>query len=30
MPPYVANSVELALVILYHIVETFVCMIYVG
>jgi hypothetical protein len=30
MPPYVANSVELALVVLFHIVETFVCMVQVG
>jgi hypothetical protein len=30
MPPYVANSVGLALVVLYHIVNTFVCMVQVG
>ncbi len=29
MPPYVANSVGLALVVLYHIVNTFVCVVQV-
>jgi hypothetical protein len=30
MAPYVANFVELALVVLYHIVRMFVCMVQVG
>jgi hypothetical protein len=29
MSPYVGNSVELALVVLYHIVSLFVCMVQV-